>query len=110
MNFVTGRPDHIIDYLATVRVGAWYGFSDPNNQVYSTLIVHDGGSKPTESEVNAGLKAMQDAWDLENNSYKSKRKEEYPDITSQLDLMYHSGFDAWKANIKSIKDKYPKPS
>ena len=27
----------------------------------------------------------------------------------QLDAMYHKGFDAWKAEIKAIKDKYPKP-
>jgi len=26
-----------------------------------------------------------------------------------LDLIYHSGVDAWKAKIKETKDKYPKP-
>ena len=109
MDFVTGRPDHIIDYLVTVRTGAWYGFSDNNNQVYSTLIVHDGGAKPTEKECIDGLKALQDAWDLGNDGYKSKRRAEYPSVVDQLDLIYHSGVNAWKAKIKETKDKYPKP-
>ena len=42
-------------------------------------------------------------------NYKNQRMIEYPSIEDQLDLMYHSGFDAWKAKIKETKDKYPKP-
>ena len=103
------RPNHIEDYLAKVRLGQWFGFSDPNNKIYANLIVHDGGSKPTEKECTDGLAALQAAWDLENNSYKSKRKTEYPSVVDQLDLIYHSGIDAWKAKIKETKDKYPKP-
>ncbi len=108
MDFNTGRPNHIMDYLVTVRSGCWFGFSDSSNQVYENLIVHDGGSKPTESDCTTGLAALQAAWDLENNSYKSQRKAEYPSIEDQLDDIYHNGIDAWKATIKTIKDKYPK--
>jgi len=36
------------------------------------------------------------------------RKAEYPPIEDQLDKIYHNGIDAWKADIKVIKDKYPK--
>ena len=104
-----GRADHIEDYLVTVRTGQWFGWSDPKNKIYANLIVHDGGAKPTEADCTNGLKALQDAWDLENNSYKSKRRAEYPSIEDQLDKIYHSGIDAWKADIKAIKDKYPKP-
>ena len=42
-------------------------------------------------------------------NYKNQRMLEYPSIEDQLDLMYHSGFDTWKAKIKQTKDKYPKP-
>ena len=48
--------------------------------------------------------------ELENDSYKSKRRAEYPDLVSQLDNIYHNGVDGWKTTIKAIKDKYPKPS
>ena len=108
MDFNTGRPNHIMDYLVTVRSGCWFGFSDSSNQVYENLIVHDGGSKPTESDCTTGLAALQAAWDLENNSYKSQRMAEYPSNEDQLDDIYHNGIDAWKATIKTIKDKYPK--
>ena len=41
-------------------------------------------------------------------TYTEARKEEYPPLEEQLDKIYHSGVDAWKADIKVIKDKYPK--
>jgi len=43
------------------------------------------------------------------NLYAMFRKNEYPSISEQLDILYHNGFDAWKSEIKKIKDKYPKP-
>ena len=103
------RPTHIEDYLIKVRTGQWFGWSDSKNKIYANLIVHDGGSKPTEKQCTDGLAALQAAWDLENDSYKSKRRAEYPDYASQLDDIYHNGIDGWKATIKTIKDKYPKP-
>ena len=109
MRFPDGRPDHIEDYLVTVRTGAWFSWSDINNKIYANLIVHDGGSKPTEKECTDGLAALQAAWDLENDSYKSKRRAEYPKFEDQFDQIYNEGIDAWKATIKTIKDKYPKP-
>ena len=41
-------------------------------------------------------------------TYTEARKAEYPPIVDQLDKIYHSGINAWKADIKVIKDKYPK--
>jgi len=41
--------------------------------------------------------------------YSRNRAAEYPLIEDQLDIIYHNGIDAWKATIKAIKDKYPKP-
>tara|TARA_B100000073_G_scaffold92641_1_gene73365 strand:- start:41 stop:331 length:291 start_codon:yes stop_codon:yes gene_type:complete len=41
--------------------------------------------------------------------YQRDRAAEYPSVVDQLDLIYHSGIDAWKAKIKETKDKYPKP-
>ena len=106
---IKGRADHIEDYLVTVRTGQWFGWTDSKNKIYANLIVHDGGAKPTELDCTNGLAALQAAWDLENDSYKSQRKAEYPSIEDQLDDIYHNGIDAWKATIKTIKDKYPKP-
>ena len=124
MRISDGRPDHIEDYIATLHIGCWYTWADSKNKTYANLrlitekVWNDGGTKlidnpvtklPTEKECTDGLAAMQAAWDLENDSYKSKRRAEYPDYASQLDDIYHNGIDGWKATIKAIKDKYPKP-
>ena len=106
---IDGRADHIEDYLITVRSGPWFDWSDYTNKIYANLIVLDGGTKPTESDCTNGLAALQATWDLENDSYKSKRRTEYPSIVDQLDDIYNNGIDAWKATIKVTKDKYPKP-
>ena len=63
MDFNTGRANHIEDYLVTVRKGQWFGWSDSKNKVYANLIVHDGGSKPSEQECTDGLAALQTAFD-----------------------------------------------
>lgn len=47
--------------------------------------------------------------ELSKLDYQWKRAEEYPSVVDQLDLIFHSGIDAWKAKIKETKDKYPKP-
>ena len=107
MDLRTGRPNHIEDYLVTVRNGQWFKFSDQDNQVYANLVVLDGGSKPSEADCTNGLKALQDAFDAKD--YARKRAAEYPSVVDQLDDIYHNGIDAWKATIKKTKDKYPKP-
>ena len=109
MRFPDGRPDQIEDYLVRVRTGQWFTWSDPSNKIYANLVVLDGGSTPSESDCTTGLAALQAAWDLENDSYKSQRRAEYPNIVDQLDDIYNNGIDAWKATIKVTKDKYPKP-
>ena len=43
-------------------------------------------------------------------TYVEKRSNEYPSIEDQLDKIYHDGIDSWKADIKAVKDKYPKGS
>ena len=102
------RPSHIEDYLVTVRAGQWFGWSDVTNKIYANLIVLDGGEKPSESDCTTGLSNLQTAWDLENDSYKSKRRAEYPSVVDQLDDLYHNGIDGWKTTIKAVKDKYSK--
>ena len=106
------RPTHIEDYLVTVRTGQWFGWSNSKNKVYANLIVHDGGSKPSEADCTNGLKALQDAWDLENDSYKSKRRESYDSIQEQLDQLYwdkKNGTNKWVEAIDKVKSDNPKP-
>lgn len=48
------------------------------------------------------------AW-VDPNAYKYQRAAEYPSFADQFDLLYHGGYDAWKAAIDAVKTKYPKP-
>ena len=45
----------------------------------------------------------------EANEYQRQRASAYPSIADQLDLIYHEGIDAWKAQIAAVKQEYPKP-
>ena len=129
-----GRPNHIEDALINLHSGTWFTWTDAKNKVYANLVltdkiwntsytgnVHEDGmidnphSKPTEKEVNDKLKELQDDWDLQNDSYKSKRRDEYKSIADQLDQLYHDmtagKLDAtgeWHKAIKAVKDKYAK--
>ena len=114
-----GRSDHIEDYLITYRSGQWFGWSDSKNKIYANLIVHDGGSKPTETECTNGLAALQAAWDEKNKEYKIQRvvgvgtTAGYPNIRTQLDQLWHDidsgkfGANAktgdWFVGISSVK-------
>ena len=100
------------DYLVSLHIGQWFGFNNLNgneaNKTYANLVIHDDTkSKPSESDCTAGVAALQKAYD--DAAYQRSRALEYPSIADQLDDIYHNGIDAWKATIKTTKDKYPKP-
>jgi hypothetical protein len=60
-----------------------------------------------KADIETKLAELSTAYD--NLDYARKRAAEYPSIQDQLDKIYNDGIDAWKADIKAIKDKYPKP-
>jgi len=116
---ITGRPNHIQDYLITVRTGQWFGWTDSKNKIYANLVVHDSGSKPSESDCTNGLKTLQDAWDEKNKQYKIQRvigvgtTAGYESMATQLDQLYHDMKDgklgvaattgSWFVGITSVK-------
>jgi hypothetical protein len=99
------------DYLVRLHTGQWFGFNNlvtEEDKTYANLVIHDDTkSKPSESACNAGIAALQKAYD--DAAYQRNRATEYPSMADQLDDIYHNGIDAWKATIKTTKDKYPKP-
>jgi hypothetical protein len=50
-----------------------------------------------EIEADVALKEVQ-----------KNRAAAYPSIADQLDTIYHSGIDAWKATITAVKEEFPK--
>jgi len=85
----------------------------------NTIIDLDKESSFTNSEENSDYQQFiknvaEQGFDIVEGpsviqpSYAELRVPEYPSIADQLDKIYHSGVNAWKAEIKEIKDKYPK--
>ncbi len=77
--------------------------------LYPTVVTVDdtAGAFDTQgNKVTIDLAAV-NSW-VDPDTYKYQRAQEYPSIPDQLDTLYHSGLDAWKAQIKTVKDKYPK--
>ena len=86
---------------------------DPNAEVsvnaesLDQITWHDGNpNNITNDQIIAKQAELKTAYD--NNKYQRDRAAEYPSWKDQLDKIYHDGIDAWKADIKAVKDKYPK--
>ena len=87
-----------IDIIHSLYNAATVGYDEVNDKW--TAEDKDGNSiNVVSTDVDA---------EFAKQEYKNKRAIEYPSVVDQLDLIYHSGIDAWKAKIKETKDKYPK--
>jgi|TARA_B100000282_G_C31459570_1_gene366212 hypothetical protein len=73
--------------------------------------ISDGAIVQSESDERKNLRETKQA--------RQNRKDEYPEIGEQLDMLYHAidndsdlkeKFSTFYNTIKSIKGKYPKPS
>ena len=89
------------------EVIGWKFNHQPGMSTVDGVITEFPGGLPSQSD--------QDTWPAEYEAhlaateYKGKRKDEYPSFEDQFDELYHNGIDGWKAKIKVVKDKYPKP-
>ncbi len=74
------------------------------NDDVNTLIWHDNNpTNITNQQIldkQSELQALEDVYE--------NRRVEYGTVISQLDEIYHSGLDSWKARLANIKAKYPK--
>ena len=92
--------DTLTDTYSIHKVGTQVSFlPDPANRDYQQFVdnIYEQGIGIVEGADYVGVV-----------SYTDARRAEYPPLEEQLDKIYHSGVDAWKADIKVIKDKYPK--
>ena len=72
------RPTRIEQALAQMHENQWFTWTDSKNKIYANLklsdklgvdgeLIDNPHSLPTEEEVNAKLKELQDAWDAANS-------------------------------------------
>lgn len=94
----------ISDALQVLTPGAEWSIG---NNSYSQLDWLDTEqTKPTEEEIVQKVAEL--TYQKEVEVYKEQRAAEYPHYADQFDKIYHSGVNAWKTQIKTVKDKYPK--
>jgi adenylosuccinate synthase len=75
---------------------------------YEDIIWQDENTKiPTKQECEDELKRLEE--EDKKTQYQRDRAVAYDPIPEQLDQIYHD-MDGWKAKIKAVKDKYPKPT
>ena len=94
-------------YLASIKEGPWFGFTDNNNQTYENLFIRDGSEKPTEQECIDGIKAMQREYD--SRQYIRDRLTEYPSVQECIHAILDDDLEALQAKRAVVKNKFPKP-
>ncbi len=77
--------------------------------LYPNVVMIDDGTGAFDAQGNKVEVDMArvSAW-VDPDLYKHARAREYPSFADQFDLLFHGGYDAWRAAIQSVKDKYPK--
>jgi len=64
-------------------------------------------NKPTDEEIKEEVVKQEKL--IQDTQYQRDRADAYDPIPEQLDQIFHD-IDGWKAKIKAVKDKFPKPS
>ena len=125
------RPSTLEDAVVAYHEGSWFKWTDIYNKTYANLRLHekvwnsDGTALidnpvtelPTEAAINAKLAEVQANYDNKFQTHLIDRVKEYSSVLDQLDQLWHD-IDEGKLDktgsfyttIKTIKDKYPKPS
>lgn len=87
-------------------VGKWETFPSPTGTMADFENIVWIGDAPSKSDFQAQYDTEEQAYN--NTQYQRDRAVAYDPIPEQLDQIYHD-MDGWKAKIKAVKDKYPKP-
>ena len=94
----------ISDALVKLRPGAEWSID--NNSYAELTWLDTEQTKPTEEEVVQKIAEL--TYQKEVEVYKEQRAAEYPPYADQFDKIFHSGVNAWKTQIRTIKERYPK--
>lgn len=93
----------LIHAIKAINPNAIFKYMDDD---INTIEWQEGTEPIAHDLILAKLAELQDAYNI--MQYQRDRAKEYPSIVDQLDTLYHGGYDAWKAKIETIKNKYPK--
>ena len=95
--------------IQVLRPGARWGMT---NDKFSDWEDDEGREPPTMEELQEEVK--REYFLYKKYEYERNREKEYPDVVSQLDMLYHDIKNnnlengSWIQKIESVKNKYPK--
>jgi hypothetical protein len=99
---ILGRHVLLFRAIKSLRSGAQFTLFEDESIQWDDKIQSQPSQQEIEDEV-VRLIALD-----ESLEYQRQRSKEYPSFADQFDLLYHGGYDAWKASIDTVKSKYPK--
>ena len=84
-----------------------------NSNDYATLVMHDGGPKPTKATLDSKWAAVSKQRDID--AVRAERARLYREETDGLFFEAQRGegsvtLDDWKAAVQAIKDSHPWPA
>ena len=95
-------------FFAPLAKWDWGDLPNPEMATYKDLVWKDSFyAKPTEEQLQS-LYEQSVATYSQETDYRAARRDAYPTIEEQLDMIFHNGIDAWKEKIQQIKDSIPK--
>ena len=92
--------------ISSLRKGS--SFTALSEKYEDILWQDENKTIPTKKECEDELKRLEE--EDKKTQYQRDRAADYPSWQEQMDLLYHGGVDALKAELKKTKDKFPKPS
>lgn len=100
-----------LDALSNLRPGAKFAIVDGSYDKIEWL--DENQTIPTKAEFDAEVARLEQ--EIINKQYQRDRATAYPNITDQLDMLYHDikagtlDTGAWIQAIEAVKTEYPKP-
>lgn len=101
--------DYLLKAIKNLRPTCSFGVED----TYESLIwMCDEHEPPSKEEVEKEIIRLKEEY--KNTQYQRDRKENYPTVEEQLDMLYHDILNdtlksgQWVHKISSIKSNYPK--
>jgi hypothetical protein len=105
----------VTNALFSLGITEWYLKKEPTNEAefleyFKKIVGVDSKGAGIESSDpdNFGVSWKEIEAEIIKTSYKEQRAKAYPSFADQFDLLYHGGYDAWKAAIDAVKQEYPK--
>jgi len=129
-------PEGFVAIFDNAKDGNWELIEDHRGTVYNILEINHlpfpiGWDElgPLPPQYTKKVRRTYDQWDEEKeewvgheeqqkenfryeHSHTAKRRDNYPDLREQLDMIYwdrRNGTDTWMRSITEIKTQYPKP-